>query len=387
MVRNILHIDMDAFFVSVEEVRDPSLKGKPVIVGGSPDGRGVVAAASYEARKYGIHSAMPIGRARRLCPDAIFLRGSHGVYSEFSGRIFDIMNTYSPLVEPMSLDEAYVDLTGCERLHGSIVDTAVRMHDEIKSKVGINASVGMAANKLMAKIASGMAKPNGLLRILPGYETTFLAPLPVGRIPGIGPKSVEEFKRMGVHTVRDLAAIPLGLLEEAHGEWGTRLYEKARGISRSPVSKNDDTRSISRETTLDKDSNDPEFLESKLSFLVEKAASQLREEGLRARCVSLKLRDSNFKTVTRSHTLNEATCEDHVIFVTVGNLFRKLFTLETRVRLVGVALTSLTVDAPSQMELFEDMDARQWQKLYQGIDSIRDKYGFRSIVRGSSVFD
>jgi DNA polymerase-4 len=387
MVRNILHIDMDAFFVSVEEVRDPSLKGRPVIVGGAPDGRSVVAAASYEARKYGIHSAMPIGRAKRLCPHAIFLRGTHGLYREFSTRIFDIMNTYSPLVEPMSLDEAYVDLTGCERMHGPITDTAVRIHDEIFNKVGINASIGMAANKLMAKIVSGMSKPNGLLLILPGHEATFLAPLPVGRIPGIGPKSVEEFKRMGIHTVRDLAALPLELLEEAHGEWGIRLYEKARGISYSPVLKRDDTRSISRETTLEEDSTDPAFLESKLSWLVEKAASQLREEGLRARCVSLKLRDSDFKTVTRSHTLSEAACEDHIIFDTVVGLFRKLFTRRTRVRLVGVALTSLTSDVSPQIELFENLDAKQWQKLYQGIDRIRDKYGFRSILRGSSIIN
>ena len=378
---------MDAFFVSVEEVRDPSLKGKPVIVGGAPDGRGVVAAASYAVRKYGVHSAMPISRAKRLCPHAIFLRGSHGLYSEFSARIFEIMNTFSPLVEPMSLDEAYVDLTGCERLHGPITDTAVRMHDAIKNQVGINASIGMASNKLMAKIASGMSKPNGFLRILPGHEATFLAPLLVGRIPGIGPKSAEEFKRMGIRTVRDLAALPLELLEEAHGEWGTRLYEKARGISHSPVLKRDDTRSISRETTLEEDSTDPAFLESKLSWLVEKAASQLREEGLRARCVSLKLRYSDFKTVTRSHTLNEAACEDPIIFDIVRNLFRKLFTRKTRVRLVGVALTSLTSDVSPQMELFEELDSRQWQKLYQGIDRIREKYGFSSIVRGSSVID
>ncbi|MDH5763217.1 MAG: DNA polymerase IV [Nitrospinota bacterium] len=384
MVKSILHIDMDAFFVSVEEVRDPSLKGKPVIVGGDPDGRGVVAAASYAVRKYGVHSAMPIARAKRLCPHAVFLRGSHHLYSEFSARIFDILDCYSPLVEPMSLDEAYVDLTGCERLHGPVTDTAQRMHDEILDRVGINASVGMAGNKLMAKIASGMAKPNGLLRILPGHEAAFLAPLPIGRIPGIGPKSGEEFKRMGIYTVRDLAQLPLELLEEVYGEWGRRLYEKARGISHSPVLKRDDTRSISRETTLEEDSTDPAFLESTLSWLVEKAASQLREEGLRARCVSLKLRYSDFKTVTRSHTLNEAACEDHIIFDTVVGLFRKLFTRRTRVRLVGVALTSLTSGAPPQMELFENMNAKQWQKLYAGIDRIRNKYGFRSIVRGSS---
>ncbi len=386
-MRSILHIDMDAFFVSVDQVRDPSLTGKPVIVGGDPDGRGVVAAASYEARAYGIHSAMPIARAKRLCPHAIFLRGSHHLYSEFSGRIFDILDRYSPLVEPMSLDEAYVDLTGCERLHGPMTETAERMHDEIKNTIGINASVGMAANKLMAKIASGMAKPNGLLRILPGHEAAFLAPLPIGRIPGIGPKSGEEFKRMGIHNVRDLAALPLELLEEVYGEWGYRLYQKARGVCESPVLKRDDTRSISRETTLEEDSTDPAFLESTLSGLVEKAASQLREEGLRARCVSLKLRYSDFKTVTRSHTLSDAACEDPIIFDTVRNLFRKLFTRRTRVRLIGVALTSLTSGAPPQMELFENLDARQWQKLYQGIDRLREKYGFRSILRGSSVIN
>ncbi len=378
---------MDAFFVSVEQVRDPSLLGKPVIVGGDPDGRGVVAAASYEARKYGIHSAQPIARAKRLCPHAVFLRGSHHLYSEFSGRIFDILDRYSPLVEPMSLDEAYIDLTGCERLHGPMTETAVRMHDEIKSTVGINASVGMAANKLMAKIASDMAKPNGLLRILPGHEAAFLAPLPIGRIPGIGPKSGEQFKRMGIHTVRDLAQLPLELLEEVYGEWGSRLYQKARGVCRSPVLKRDDTRSISRETTLEEDSTDPAFLKSTLSYLVEKAASQLREEGLRARCVSLKLRYSDFKTVTRSHTLSDAACEDHVIFDTVVGLFRKLFTRRTRVRLIGVALSSLTAGAPPQMELFENLDTKQWQKLYRGIDCIRDKYGFRAILRGSSFLN
>ena len=378
---------MDAFFVSVEQVRDPALTGKPVIVGGDPDGRGVVAAASYEARKYGIHSAMPIARAKRLCPHAVFLRGSHGLYSEFSARIFEILDRYSPLVEPMSLDEAYVDLTGCERLHGPVTETAVRMHDEIRDTVGINASVGMAANKLMAKIASDMAKPNGLLRILPGHEQAFLAPLPIGRIPGIGPKSGEQFQRMGIRTVRDLSALPLELLEEVYGEWGSRLYRKARGVCDSPVLRRDDTRSISRETTLEEDSTDPAFLESTLSWLVEKTASQLREEGLRARCVSLKMRYSDFKTVTRSHTLADAACEDHVIFDTVVGLLRKLFTRRTRVRLIGVALTSLTAGVPPQMELFENLDAKQWRKLYRGIDRIRDKYGFRSILRGSSVIN
>jgi DNA polymerase-4 len=384
MDRWILHIDMDAFFVSVEQVLDPSLIGKPVIVGGSPEGRGVVAAASYEARRFGIRSAMPVTRARRLCPHAIFLRGSHGRYSEFSARIFDILDRYSPLMEPVSQDEAYLDLTGCERLHGPVPQTAIGIHDEIRQQVGINASIGIGANKLMAKIASGMAKPNGMLRILPHHERAFLASLPVGRIPGIGPKSQEEFKRLGIRTVGELAALPQELLEEVYGAWGIRLYERARGICHSPVLKRDDTRSISRETTLEEDSIDPVFLESTLSYLVEKAVAQLRGEGLRARCVTLKLRYSDFKTVTRSHTLKEAVSQDYIILKTVMELFQKLFTRRSRVRLVGVALTSLVSGQAAQMDLFEALSVEKWQRLYRGIDRIRDKYGFHSILRASS---
>ena len=386
IMRWILHIDMDAFFVSVEQVLDPSLVGKPVIVGGDPDGRGVVAAASYEARRFGIHSAMPLARAKRLCPGAIFLRGSQGRYSEFSARIFSILDRHTPQVEPMSLDEAFLDLTGCERLLGPVPQAAMRIHDEIKSAVGINASIGIASNKLLAKIASGLSKPNGMLRILHGQERAFLAPLPVGCIPGIGPKSGERFKRMGIKTVGQLADLPRAVLEEVHGSWGAQLYDRARGICNSPVLKRGDTRSISRETTLEEDSSNREFLESTLSYLVEKATAQLRQEGLRARCVTLKLRDSNFKTVTRSRTLDRAVHEDHVILATVVGLFRPLFTPRTRVRLVGVGLTSLTAEsAPTeQMELFQHRTDKPWGRLYRGIDRLRKKYGFRSILRGSS---
>ncbi|CCQ89816.1 DNA polymerase IV [Nitrospina gracilis 3/211] len=385
MTPTILHIDMDAFFVSVEEVLDPSLKGKAVIVGGSPEGRGVVAAASYEARRFGVHSAMPIARARKLCPHAIFLRGAHKRYSEFSARVFAILEHYSPLVEPMSLDEAYLDLTGCERLHGPAVATAQRMHDEIRDTVGINASIGIAANKLMAKVASEFAKPNGCFRVLPDQAARFLAPFPVGTLPGIGPKGVQQFRRLGVRTVRDLAALPLEFLEEVFGEWGAQLHDKARGISHSPVQPREESKSISRETTLEEDSTDPQYLESVLSYLLEKAAGQLRGEGLRARCVTLKLRYSDFKTVTRSRTLTVPACEDHILFATVVDLFRKLFTRRTRVRLIGVGLTSLTREALQQMDLF-DTPARSAgrETLYAGIDRIRTKYGFRSILRATS---
>lgn len=382
--RKILHVDMDAFFVSVEETLDPSLKGKPVVVGGNPDGRGVAAAASYEARRFGIHSAMPLAQARRLCPHAIFLRGSHKLYAEFSCRIFQILENYSPHVEPMSLDEAYVDLTGCERLFGPVPTVAEKIHNEIKHTVGINASIGIASNKLLAKIASAGAKPNGMLRVLPGRERVFLSPLPIDRIPGIGPKSGQRLRRMGIKTVSDLAALPHELLEEVFGKWGSGLYFKARGICDSPVLRRDDSRSISRETTLEEDSIDPRFLESALSYLVEKAVAQLREADLHARCVTLKLRYSDFSAVTRSHTLTEATQEDRVVFDTASALFRKLFTRRTRVRLIGVALSSFAHGGAGQMDLFDRLDKKQWQRLYRGIDKIRGKYGFRSILRGTS---
>ena len=270
-LRKILHVDMDAFFVSVEEALDPSLKGKPVIVGGDPDGRGVVAAASYAVRRYGVHSAMPIAQAKRLCPHAIFLSGSHRRYSEYSAKVFEILKRYSPLVEPMSLDEAFVDLTGCERLHGPVLKSAEKIRNEILEALGLNASIGIASNKLLAKIASAYCKPNGMLWIAPGMEQRFLAPLPIQRIPGIGPTFGAELRRMGIKSVGDLARLPLELLEEAYGKWGVSLYSKARGISDSPViGEVEDPRSISRETTLEMDSADPLFLESTLSYLTEK---------------------------------------------------------------------------------------------------------------------
>jgi DNA polymerase-4 len=384
-LRDILHVDMDAFFVSVEEVLDPSLVGKPVVVGGDPEGRGVVAAASYAARKFGVHSAMPLSKAKRLCPDAIFLRGSHGVYGEFSRRVFNVLDRYSPLVEPMSLDEAYVDLTGCLKLHGPVLLAAEKIRNAIKKEVGINASIGIASNKLLAKVASAFVKPNGILWIAPGKEKRFLESLPVGRIPGVGPKSDAYFKRMGVKTVGDLTAFSKELLEETHGKWGAGLYLKSRGICNSPVvGHEEDSRSISRETTLATDSKDAKGLESRLSYLVEKAAAQLRDSELYVRRVTLKLRTQDFKTVTRSHTLAQPTSEDHVIFDIAVKLFRKQFTKKIRVRLIGVALTSLTRDSSAQTDLFEQTSHDRSDRLYQGIDRIRSKYGFRSILRATS---
>ncbi|MFQ5717592.1 MAG: DNA polymerase IV [Nitrospinales bacterium] len=380
MERLILHIDMDAFFVSVEEALDPSLRGKPVIVGGNPNSRGVVASASYAARRYGIRSAMPLASARRLCPHAIFLRGNHRLYGEFSERIFNLLDARSPCMEPVSVDEAYLDLTGCERLHGPILPMAERIRNEIKNAVGINASIG----KLVAKVASDCAKPSGMLWVAAGKEQTFLAPLPATRLPGVGPKSGERLKRMGVKTVGDLARLPRTLLEEVYGRHGTDLYQKARGQCDSPVAKREEIKSISRETTLAEDSADAEFLASTLSRLVEKAAAQLRASGLATRCVTLKLRYSDFTTVTHAHTLAEAVCEDHVIFRTAIELFKARVARRARVRLIGVGLASLAARGPEQTELFATASRSQWDRLYRGIDNIRAKYGFRSILRGTS---
>jgi len=405
---------MDAFFASVEEVLDPSLKGKPVVVAiiddptthkgnkaasqtkksfarahnllsVSTSARGVVAAASYTARKYGIYSAMPISKAKRLCPHAIFLRSSHRLYSEYSAKVFEILKRYSPLVEPVSLDEAFIDLTGCEKLHGPTLKTAETIRNKIKDQLGLNASIGIATNKLMAKIASAYCKPNGMLWIAPGSEQRFLAPLHIKLIPGIGPKGVSRLNRIGVQTVSDLACLPLELLEEVYGKWGASLYYKARGISKSPViAETEDPRSISRETTLNTDSIDPLFLESILSHLTEKSAAQLRSSKLFARTVTLKLRYSDFKTVTRTQTLSWPTAADHKLFKATTKLFYDTFNRKVRVRLIGISFTSLTAHPYQQEDLFDPRDGKCWDDLYNGVDQIRKKYGFSSILRAAS---
>ncbi len=384
--REILHVDLDAFFASVEQMRDPSLKGKPVIVGGDPDGRGVVAAASYEARKFGIHSAMPTARAKRLCPHAVFVRGSHALYSEISSRFFEILETYTPLVEAMSLDEGYLDLTGCARLHGGPAEkTAVRIRHYIEQELGICASIGMGTNKLIAKIASGLAKPNGFLRVPPGEERNFLKPQLIGRIPGIGPKGGEQLNRLGIKTIGQLTMLPLEELEKNFGEWGRRLYFRSRGECDSPVqAREESAKSISRETTLEEDSLDRPYLIAMLSYLTEKAAAQLREEGLYARTVTLKLRFSDFKTITRSRTFKESASEDHILFEAISKLFAIAHMDRIPVRLVGVSLTGLTTERQTQLDLFQPTAPERWNRLYKGIDRLRSKYGFDTVLRANS---
>lgn len=376
--RWIFHVDMDAFFVSVEEIFDPGLKGKPVIVGGDPDGRGVVAAASYEARKYGIHSAMPLAQAKRLCPKAIFVHGRHGAYGEFSRRVFNILAKYTPDIERTSVDEGYLDMTGFERIHGHPLSVANRMKREIKERIGLNASFGISSNKLVSKIASDCAKPNGILLVMPGHEREFLAPLNIKRLPGIGKVMNEKLTSLGIKTIGDLAQIEKDVLEATFGKWGLDLYYRANGISNSPVEESGKVKSISRETTFETDTLDMTFIDATLFHLIEDVAHSLREENLQARCITLKLRYPDFKTVTRSITLKEPTDLDKVIYENIKALWKKSYTRRGRVRMVGVGVSNFTTSL-YQQDLFYGEKMRKLKNYYRSIDKIRAKYGNNSI--------
>jgi DNA polymerase-4 len=376
--RWIFHVDMDAFFVSVEELLDPGLNGKPVVVGGDPDGRGVVAAASYEARKYGIHSAMPLANAKRLCPHAVFLQGSHGLYGLYSERAFDILARYTPAIEKTSVDEGYLDMTGFERLYGHVMSTAHRIKTEIRQKIGLNASFGISSNKLVSKIASDCAKPNGILLIRAGYEKTFLAPLRIERLPGVGKVAQEKLRSFGVRTIGDLARIDREVLVTSFGKWGIDLHRKAHGISASPVEQSETVKSISREVTFDEDTIDMKLVKSTLFHLVEKVARALRSEQMQAKCIVLKLRYSDFKTVTRSVTLKDPTDIDKAIYENIDKLFQKAYTRRGRIRLLGVGVSNFTT-ATWQPSLFDESKTRKLKDYYRSIDRIREKYGTDAI--------
>ena len=298
-VRTIFHIDLDAFFVTVEQVLNPSLRNKPVIVGGRPGGRGVVASASYECRKFGVHAAMPLARAQKLCPQAIFLTGNYRKYAEFSDKFMSILSDYSPSMESGGLDEAYLDVTGCENF-GSWRNLALTIKERIKKETGLVASVGIAPCKVVAKVASDLSKPDGLIEVLPGQEKNFLAPLAVQKLPGVGEKTAKILKSAGIETIGQLAEMPLELFRSRYGEGMLWLREHARGIDNSPVETRGEAKSISRETTFEKDTMDTGFLKATLRYFAEKLGADLRESNKKARTVTLKLRYTDFETVNRS---------------------------------------------------------------------------------------
>jgi DNA polymerase-4 len=384
MARRIMHIDLDAFFVSVEQVANPELKGKPVVVGGRPQGRGVVAAASYEARDYGLHSGMPLVTASRLCPQAIFIQGSFPKYRDASEKFMAILADFSPFLEPVGLDEAYLDATGFESIHGSSYRMAVKIKQRVKAETGLNASIGIANSKVAAKVASEMSKPDGLLEVDPGREAAFLAPLPIARLPGVGKKTEGELKRLGITTIGKLSTTPLSVLKSHFSASGEMLQRFASGIDDRKIEPPAAARSISRETTFGQDTRDRSRLKSTLRYLGERVAADLRRQGKRARCITLKLRYADFTTITRRQTLSQPTDSDQVIFDTGAERLDRALAGEKRpVRLIGIGVAGL-VAAGGQLNMM-DGSARRQESLNRAIDRIRQKYGFTSIQTGRTL--
>jgi DNA polymerase-4 len=380
----ILHVDMDAFFVSVELLERPELRGKAVIVGGGPNQRGVVTSASYEARKYGVHSAMPLRTAGKLCPHAIFLDGHHRKYAEWSDRIATILAKFSPIVEMVSIDEAYLDLSGTERLHGpplAVTDKLLRM---ITRTTGLPCSGGLAATRLVAKVASDQAKPRGLVWVAPGSEARFLAPLPVRKIPGIGEVTERSLRALGIETVEQLAALAPEKLEKIFGQWGTALYRKARGGDSYEFVIDAEPKSISHNHTFGEDTNDTEALLSMLSHLSQKACKRLREAGLATRTLTLTIRYTGFDTYTRAKTLAEPTQLDADIFAVFQNLFREHRNRKRTIRLLGVSLGGLS-HGSEQLDLLDTERRAKLEKLTRAADRLRDRFGFDSVQFGGSM--
>jgi DNA polymerase-4 len=384
MIPQILHVDMDAFFVSVEELEDPSLQGKAVIVGADPDGRGVVSAASYEARKFGVHSAMPIRTAKKLCPYAIFLRGHYEKYREYSDKIGQIFGEFTPIVEMVSIDEAYLNLTGCERLHGSAFRAADRLIRTVKDRTGLNCSVGVSTSHLVSKIASDQAKPHGLLYVLPGYEAKFLAPLPIRRMPGIGKVTEPELLSRGISTIGDLAHAGPEKLKEWFGKYGEWLFLKSQGQDIDAYAYEEEPKSISHETTFDTDSDDVGELERTLSYLSQLVGRRLRDHGFFARTVGLKLRYANFRTLTRDVTLDEPTHLDSVIFENVLRLFDQAWNRKQKIRLLGVRTSNLEKGV-FQRGLLEAPQKQKLERLAQAADQLRDRFGFDAVKLARSL--
>lgn len=383
-MRQILHVDLDAFFVSVEEARDPSLRGRPVIVGGDPSRRGVVASASYEARAYGVCAGMPLATARRLCPQCTFLKGDFARYEEASRRFMAILAQLTPHLEPSGIDEAYLDLTGFEPLYGPVQDTACRLKERIREELALAASVGIATNKLVAKVASNLCKPDGLLQVIPGGEASFLAPLPVGWLPLVGRKAEAALRGMGVKTIGQLAVLPLSRLENVFGVLGQLFHRWARGIDDRKLEVRGAAKSISRSTTFPRDTLNQEFLRAILHYLSERVSSALRAEGKAARCITLKLRYSNFDTITRSRTLTRAQSSDEAIFQTgLALMQRALAERPQLVRLIGIGVSHL-VESGIQLHLLDPSPERR-ERLAHTLDSLRQRYGFTAVQSGDTL--
>jgi DNA polymerase-4 len=380
----ILHVDMDAFFVSVELLARPELRGKPVVVGGRPDQRGVVSAASYEARRFGIQSAMPLRTAARLCPQAIFLDGHHARYGEWSDRVATILANFSPIVEMVSIDEAYLDLAGTERLHGPPFAAADKLLRAITKATGLPCSAGLASTRLVAKVASDQAKPRGLLWVVAGQEARFLAPLPVRKIPGIGEVTERALRALSIEYVQQLADYSLEKLEKIFGQWGTALYRKARGGDSYDFVLDAEPKSISHNHTFGEDTADIAVMESMLSHLSQKGCKRLREAGLSAKTLTLTIRYTGFDTYTRAKTLSRAIQFDADAFAVFLALFREHRDARRKVRLLGIAFSGLT-HGNQQLDLLDPERRLKLGKLTRAADALRNRFGFDKVQFGGSL--
>lgn len=377
--RYIAHFDLDSFFVSVEMLNDPSLKGKAVIVGGSRD-RGVVTTCSYEARKFGVKSAMPMKQAMKLCPHAILVRGTRGEYSRYSRWVTEIIAAKAPLFEKASIDEFYIDLTGMDRFFDPYKWTQ-DLREEIMEKTGLPISFGLATNKMVAKIATDEAKPNGCLFVQPGMEKDFLAPLPVNKFSGVGEQMYKTLLAMNIRTIRDLSETPVALLEKKLGKWGADLWQKSQGIHHGEVHAYHEAKSISSENTFEENTADVPFLLSELVRLTEKIAFELRQDEKLAGCIAVKIRYPDFETTSRQTTIDYTLRDDELIPVAI-DLFHKLYRPGKPVRLLGVRLSELTNHAV-QGSLFDD--ATRKNNLYKAIDDVKNKFGRSSLQKARTV--
>ena len=380
----ILHVDMDAFYASVEQLDNPALRGRPVIVGGTSN-RGVVAAASYESRRFGVRSAMPIVEARRLCPQGVFVRPRMARYQELSHAVMDLLREITALVEPVSIDEAYLDLAGTERLHGLPVELARNLKARIRERVQLTASVGIAPNRFLAKIASDLHKPDGLTLVLPEQVPEFIDRLPIAKVPGVGPKTQAKVAALGIRFLGDVRRFPAPTLESVFGAYGARLLELAHGIDPTPVAPGAPAKSISCECTLEADTREREALKRLLLEQADEVAAGLRHEGVQARTAVLKIKYGDFELLTRRVTFAPPTQSSKVLYRHAARLLEAL-PLAKAVRLVGLGATGFTrADAPRQQELFA-ADARTqdgWEKVDRTVERIKGRFGDGVICRAA----
>ena len=375
----IVHLDLDTFFVSCERLLEPKLNGKPVLVGGTSD-RGVVSACSYEARQFGIHSAMPMRMARKLCPEAIVIRGSSSIYSKYSNMVTDIIKEESPLYEKSSIDEFYVDITGMDKFHGSY-KWATELRQRIMRETNLPISFGMSTSKTVSKVGTGEAKPNGQIQILKGLEKNFLAPLSIKKIPGVGDKTYRKFRSMGIEKILTVQEMPLELMERVFGKNGVLIWKKANGIDNSPVIPYHDRKSISSSLTFEKDTIDVRRLKEILTTMAEKLAFALRNGDKLTSNVAVTVRYSDFDTRSKQMRI-DYTANDHTLIMTVMQLFDQLYQRRVMVRLVGVRFSGL-VGGGYQINLFEDSE--RTIHLYQAMDKVRNRFGSAAVKRAVTM--